>query len=160
MQDAIISVIHSSKNKGEYLDSVDIKRLKHYIQTGDLRVQGAKTISAHAADIVQESVSRSLSSNGTSQASTIGKTRQYAACIRDLDYFLRYAIYAMLAGDTSVLDERVLDGLQETYTLLGVSITSTVKALQCMKDVITDLVGPEVGEEIGIYLDYICESLS
>ena len=161
MQDVILSVILDSKEKGEYLDTTDIKRLRHYIQTGDLRVQGAKELSNNAADIVKESVTRALMSTDTELAKNkIAVSRQYAACIRDLDYFLRYSIYAMLAGDTSILDERVLDGLKETYTTLGVSIKSTIKALQCMKGVTAELVGPDIGHKIGIYFDYICEALS
>jgi len=63
-------------------------------------------------------------------------TRRYAACIRDLDYYLRYATYAMLAGDASILDERVLNGLKETYSSLGVPVVSTIQAIQAIKEVL------------------------
>ena len=86
-------------------------------------------------------------------------TRRYAACIRDLDYFLRYATYAMLAGDPSILDERVLNGLRETYSSLGVPVSTTVQAIQAMKEVTAGLVGPDAGREMGVYLDYICSGL-
>jgi phycoerythrin beta chain len=38
-----------------------------------------------------------------------------------------------LAGDASVLDDRCLNGLKETYAALGVPTTSTVRAVQIMK---------------------------
>ena len=41
-------------------------------------------------------------------------TRRLAACLRDLDYFLRYASYALVAADWKMLDERVLNGLNDT----------------------------------------------
>jgi len=81
-----------------------------------------------------------------------------AACIRDLDYYLRYSTYAMLAGDPSILDERVLNGLKETYNL-GCSHRCD-RAIQAMKEATASLVGPDAGKEMGVYLDYICSGLS
>ena len=72
---------------------------------------------------------------------------------------LRYATYAMLAGDTSILDERVLNGLKETYNSLGVPIGATVQSIQAMKEVTAGLVGPDAGREMGVYFDYICSGL-
>ena len=46
-------------------------------------------------------------------------TRRLAACLRDMDYFLRYASYALVAGDSTILNERVLNGLDDTYKSLG-----------------------------------------
>ena len=46
---------------------------------------------------------------------------------------LRYVTYALLAGDASVLEDRCLNGLKETYTALGVPLQSTARAVQIMK---------------------------
>jgi phycoerythrin beta chain len=59
--------------------------------------------------------------------------RRMAACLRDAEIILRYVTYALLAGDSSVLDDRCLNGLKETYSALGVPTTSTVRAVQIMK---------------------------
>lgn len=48
--------------------------------------------------------------------------RPMAACLRDAEIILRYFTYALLAGDASVLEDRCLNGLKETYTALGVPI--------------------------------------
>ena len=79
-------------------------------------------------------------------------------CIRD-SYYLRYSTYAMLAGDTSILDERVLNGLKETYNSLGVPIGATVQAIQAMKEATAALVGADAGREMAVYFDYICSGL-
>jgi phycobilisome core component len=68
-------------------------------------------------------------------------TRRYAACLRDMDYYLRYASYALVAGDMDVLDERVLEGLRETYNSLGVPIGPTVRGIQIMKDIVKEKTG-------------------
>jgi phycobilisome core component len=55
-----------------------------------------------------------------------------------MDYYLRYATYAMVAADNNVLDERVLQGLRETYNSLGVPIGPTVVGIQIMKDIVKE----------------------
>ncbi|RMF20501.1 MAG: allophycocyanin subunit beta [Cyanobacteria bacterium J083] len=161
MQDAITSVINAADVQGKYLDDSAIQRLKNYFQTGELRVRAANTISANAAAIVKEAVAKSLLYTDTTRpGGNMYTTRRYAACIRDLDYYLRYATYAMLAGDPSILDERVLNGLKETYNSLGVPSGTTVQAIQAMKEVTASLVGPDAGKEMGVYFDYICSGLS
>jgi allophycocyanin beta subunit len=161
MQDAITAVINASDVQGQYLDSSALDKLKGYFQTGELRVRAASVISANAATIVKEAVAKSLLySDITRPGGNMYTTRRYAACIRDLDYYLRYATYAMLAGDASILDERVLNGLKETYNSLGVPVTATVQAIQAMGEVTTGLVGPDAGKEMGTYFSYICSGLS
>jgi phycobilisome core component len=65
-------------------------------------------------------------------------TRRYAACLRDMDYYLRYASYALVAGNMDVLNERVLQGLRETYNSLSVPIGPTVRGIQIMKDIVKE----------------------
>ena len=78
MQDAITNVINQADVQGLYLDG---------------------------SAIIKEAVAKALLySDITSTGGNMYTTRRYAACIRDLDYYLRYATYAMLAGDTSILD--------------------------------------------------------
>ncbi len=161
MQDAITSVINSADVQGKYLDGNAMDKLKNYFKTGELRVRAATTISANASTIVKEAVAKSLLYTDTTRpGGNMYTTRRYAACIRDLDYYLRYATYAMLAGDPSILDERVLNGLKETYNSLGVPVGTTVGAIQSMKEVTASLVGADAGKEMGVYLDYVCSGLS
>jgi allophycocyanin beta subunit len=161
MQDAITAVINSSDVQGKYLDSSSMDKLKAYFQSGELRVRAASAISGNAATIVKDAVAKALLySDTTRPGGNMYTCRRYAACIRDLDYYLRYATYAMLAGDPSILDERVLNGLKETYNSLGVPIGTTVQAVQAMKEVTAGLVGPDAGKEMGVYFDYISSGIS
>ena len=161
MQDAITSVINSSDVQGKYLDQSSMDKLAAYFQTGELRVRAATAIGANASEIVKDAVAKALLySDITRPGGNMYTTRRYAACIRDLDYYLRYSTYAMLAGDPSSLDERVLNGLKETYNSLGVPVGATVQAIQAMKEVTASLVGSDAGKEMGVYFDYICSGLS
>lgn len=138
MRDAVTTLIRSYDSTGRYLDQGALDSLKTYFETGTARVQIATLISANAAAIVKgasgklfETVPELLQPGGNAYT-----TRRYAACLRDMDYYLRYGSYALVAGDPSVLDERVLQGLRETYNSLGVPIAPTVVGIQLMKDMI------------------------
>jgi len=161
MQDAITTLINTSDAQGKYLDDASLDNLQNYFRSGDLRARAAMTVSANASKIVTKTVAKSLLyTDITAPGGNMYTCRRYAACVRDMDYFLRYATYAMLAGDPSILDERVLNGLKETYNSLGVPVGATVRSVQAMKEVTNEMLGAEAGRELGHYFDYICSGLS
>ncbi|MGK7899498.1 MAG: phycocyanin subunit beta, partial [Xenococcus sp. (in: cyanobacteria)] len=61
-------------------------------------------------------------------------SRRMAACLRDMEIILRYVTYATFAGDGSVLEDRCLNGLRETYVALGVPGGSVAEGVSKMKD--------------------------
>ena len=79
--------------------------------------------------------------------------------MRDLDYYLRYASYALVAGNNDVLDERVLQGLRDTYSSLGVPIGPTVQGIQILKQLVFDLVG-DSADWLAAPFDYMTRELS
>ncbi|MGF1568704.1 MAG: allophycocyanin subunit beta [Nodosilinea sp.] len=138
MRDAVTTLIRTYDNTGRYLDQNALDSMKSYFDSGLDRVKAAAVISANASEIVKEAgaalfeqVPELLRPGGNAYT-----TRRYAACLRDMDYYLRYASYALVAGNSDVLDERVLTGLRETYNSLGVPIAPTVMGIQIMKDII------------------------
>jgi allophycocyanin beta subunit len=160
MQDTITAAINPADEKGSYLEGAELEALEKYFRTGELRVKAATKISESAASIISETVAKSLLYGDiTLPGGNMYPTRRYAACLRDLGYFLRYATYAMLAADASILDERVLNGLKETYGSLGVPIEPTIQAIQAMKEVVTSRVGADAGQEMGLYLDHLVAGL-
>ena len=138
MRDAITSLIGTYDVAGRYFDRNAIDTLKSYFETGTSRIQAAAAINGNAAVIVKRAGSQ-LFENLPELIRPGGNaytTRRYAACLRDMDYYLRYATYALVAGNMNVLDERVLQGLRETYNSLGVPIGPTVQGIQIMKDIV------------------------
>nr|YP_010337269.1 allophycocyanin beta 18 subunit [Pseudoerythrocladia kornmannii]QUE28350.1 ApcF [Pseudoerythrocladia kornmannii]UNJ16854.1 allophycocyanin beta 18 subunit [Pseudoerythrocladia kornmannii] len=138
MQDAITSIVNRYDVKGSYLDKMAVDQLSEYFQTGLLRVTVTEFINSKASFVVKEASAQLYSEQpellrpgGNSYT-----TRRYAACLRDLEYYLRYASYAIIAGDTNILNERVLDGLRDTYNSLSVPISPTVRGIQLLKEVI------------------------
>ena len=138
MKDAVTSLIRNYDVSGRYFDRAAMDALQSYFKSGNDRIAVATMVTANAAAIVKtagatlfETVPELLRPGGNAYT-----TRRYSACLRDMDYYLRYASYALVAGDTNVLDERVLQGLRETYNSLGVPIGPTVMGIQIMKDVV------------------------
>jgi len=68
-----------------------------------------------------------------------------AACLRDMEIILRYVTYAIFTGDGSVLDDRCLNGLRETYQALGTPGSSVAVGVQKMKDAALAIVGDRNG---------------
>jgi phycocyanin beta chain len=68
-----------------------------------------------------------------------------AACLRDMEIILRYVTYAIFAGDASVLDDRCLNGLRETYLALGTPGSSVAVGVNKMKDAALAIVGDRNG---------------
>ncbi|MBD2328821.1 allophycocyanin subunit beta [Alkalinema sp. FACHB-956] len=142
MRDAVTSLIRNYDITGRYFDRTAIESLKAYFDTGMARVQAAAVINSNPSAIVKQAASQLFEEvpeliRPSGNAYT---TRRYAACLRDMDYYLRYASYALVAGDSDVLDERVLEGLRETYNSLDVPVGPTVRGIQIMKDIVREQV--------------------
>ena len=165
MRDTVTSLISTYDTTGRYLDRDALDSLKSYFTTGNDRVKAAAWISANAAGIVKdagkalfEQVPELIRPGGNAYT-----TRRYAACLRDMDYYLRYSSYVLVAGDTDVLTERVLNGLRETYNSLEVPIGPTVIGIQIMKDMLKQQLTEQGVEDTAFVdepFDYMTQVLS
>lgn len=145
MRDAVTNLIRNYDLTGRYLDRNGIDQLKSYFESGNARIKTATLINANSASLVKQAavtlfaeLPELISPGGNAYT-----TRRYSACLRDMDYYLRYASYALVAGDMNVLDERVLQGLRETYNSLEVPIAPTVRGIQLLKEMIKDMLANE-----------------
>jgi phycobilisome core component len=165
MRDAVTTLIKNYDVAGRYFDRNAIDSLKSYFESGTARVQAAAVINSNAAAIVKQAGSKLFEElpELIRPGGNAYTTRRYAACLRDMDYYLRYATYALVAGNTNVLDERVLQGLRETYNSLGVPIGPTVRGVQIMKDIVKDQVkaaGIADTSFVDVPFDHITRELS
>ena len=140
MQDAITNILNKYDLTGKYLDTNAINQIEAYFKTGLDRIKAIEFINSRSAKIIKKASNQLyleqpelLRPGGNSYT-----TRRYAACLRDLEYYLRYASYALIAGDNNILNERVLNGLRETYNSLGVPIAPTVRGIQILQNIIQE----------------------
>ncbi|WP_017326220.1 bleomycin hydrolase [Synechococcus sp. PCC 7336] len=113
----------------------DLSGLKAFVAEGNKRLDAVNAVASNASCIVSDAIAGMICENtGLIQAGgNCYPNRRMAACLRDGEIVLRYVTYALLAGDASVLEDRCLNGLKETYAALGVPATSTARAVQIMK---------------------------
>nr|YP_009393048.1 phycocyanin beta subunit [Bostrychia moritziana]ARW61610.1 phycocyanin beta subunit [Bostrychia moritziana] len=165
MLDAFAKVVAQADSRGEFLSNKQLEALEKIVTEGDKRLDTVNKMNSNASAIVTNAA-RALFAEQPQLIQPGGNAytnRRMAACLRDMEIILRYVSYAMLAGDSSVLDDRCLNGLRETYQALGTPGSSVAVAVQKMKEastaLVTDLSGVPSGDcsslvsELGLYFD-------
>nr|YP_010338608.1 phycocyanin beta subunit [Rhodaphanes brevistipitata]UNJ18558.1 phycocyanin beta subunit [Rhodaphanes brevistipitata] len=136
MLDAFAKVIAQADVRGEFLSKSQLDALAAMVADGNKRLDVVNGINSNASAIVTNAA-RALFAEQTQLVQPGGNaytSRRMAACLRDMSIVLRYVSYAMAAGDSSVLDDRCLNGLRETYQALGTPGASVAVAVQKMKE--------------------------
>lgn len=135
MLDAFSRVVVNSDSKAAYVSGSDLQALKTFINDGNKRLDAVNYIVSNSSCIVSDAVSGMICENPglIAPGGNCYTNRRMAACLRDGEIILRYVSYALLAGDSSVLEDRCLNGLKETYIALGVPNNSSVRAVSIMK---------------------------
>jgi phycocyanin beta chain len=136
MLDAFAKVVSQADAKGEFLSAEQLDALTNVVRDGNKRMDVVNRITSNASAIVTDAA-RALFEEQPSLIAPGGNAytnRRMAACLRDMEIILRYVTYAAIAGDSSVLDDRCLNGLRETYQALGTPGSSVAVGVQKMKE--------------------------
>jgi phycocyanin beta chain len=136
MLDAFARVVSQADARGEYLSTSQLDALSAVVSGANKRLDAVNRITSSASAIVAEAA-RSLFAEQPQLIAPGGNaytSRRMAACLRDMEIILRYVTYATIAGDASVLDDRCLNGLRETYQALGTPGASVAVGVKKMKD--------------------------
>ena len=165
MLDAFAKLVAQADARGEFLSSNQLESLSAMIADGNKRLDIINKINSNSSAIITNAA-RALFAEQPQLVQPGGNaytSRRMAACLRDMEIVLRYISYSMVAGDSSVLDDRCLNGLRETYQALGTPGTSVAVAIQKMKEasiaLASDRAGVSVGDcssliaELGSYFD-------
>jgi len=136
MFDAFTKVVSQSDARGEFLTTGQLDALSSMVAESNKRMDTVNRITSNASSIVANAA-RSLFAEQPQLIAPGGNaytSRRMAACLRDMEIILRYVTYAIFAGDASVLDDRCLNGLRETYLALGTPGASVATGVQKMKE--------------------------
>jgi len=134
--DVFARVVSQADTRGAYLTSSQLDALSAVVAAGSKRIDVVNRITGSSSTIVANAA-RALFAEQPSLIAPGGNAytnRRAAACLRDMEIILRYVTYAIFAGDSSILDDRCLNGLRETYLALGVPGASVAVGVQKMKD--------------------------
>lgn len=165
MLDAFAKVVSQADARGEYLSTAQLDALSAMVSDSNKRMDAVNRITGNSSTIVANAA-RALFAEQPQLIAPGGNaytSRRMAACLRDMEIILRYITYATFAGDASVLDDRCLNGLKETYLALGTPGTSVAVGVKKMKEaavaIINDSNGITRGDcsalvsEVGSYFD-------
>ncbi|AFY77286.1 MAG: bleomycin hydrolase [Hydrococcus sp. C42_A2020_068] len=135
MLDAFSRAVINADSKTACIGGEELASLRSFIAQGNKRLDAVNAIASNASCCVSDAIAGMICENtGLIQAGgNCYPNRRMAACLRDGEIILRYVTYALLAGDASVLDDRCLNGLKETYVALGVPLQSAARAVSIMK---------------------------
>lgn len=138
MNDAFIRIINQADVTGRFLNASELDALSRLQNSGQRRIKVVTYVAKNSSSIISDALYALVAEQPglIAPGGGIDTTRKMAACLRDMEIILRYITYAMLCGDTSVLEDRCLNGLRETYISLGVSRALVAAAIQKMKEVI------------------------
>lgn len=172
MFDAFTKVVSQADARGEFLSAGQIDALSKIVADSNKRMDCVNRITSNASTIVT-SAARDLFAEQPQLIQPGGNAytnRRMAACLRDMEIILRYVTYAIFTGDASVLEDRCLNGLRETYVALGVPGASVATGVQKMKDAAVAIVNNPTGitpgdcsalaSEIASYFDRAASAVS
>ena len=172
MLDAFSRSVVSADAKTAAVGAGDIAALRQYVAEGNKRLDAVNAITSNASCIVSDAVTGMICENtGLIQAGgNCYPNRRMAACLRDMEIILRYVTYSAFTGDASVMEDRCLNGLRETYLALGTPGASVAAGVNLMKDaalvIVNDKAGIAAGDcaslssEIGTYFDRAAASVA
>ncbi len=136
MLDAFAKVVSQADAQGAFLSMEQLDALTNIVKDGNKRMDAVNRITSSASSIVTNAA-RALFEEQPQLIAPGGNAytnRRMAACLRDMEIILRYVTYAAIAGDSSVLDDRCLNGLRETYQALGTPGSSVAAGVAKMKE--------------------------
>lgn len=136
MLDAFAKVVSQADARGEYISASQLDALSAMVADGNKRMDAVNRITSNASAIVANAA-RALFAEQPQLIAPGGNaytSRRMAACLRDMEIILRYITYSTFSGDASVLEDRCLNGLRETYLALGTPGASVAVGVQKMKE--------------------------
>ncbi|NJK51528.1 MAG: phycocyanin subunit beta [Leptolyngbyaceae cyanobacterium SU_3_3] len=165
MLDAFAKVVSQADARGDYLSAAQLDALGAMVAEGNKRMDTVNRITSNSSTIVANAA-RALFAEQPGLIAPGGNaytSRRMAACLRDMEIILRYITYAIFAGDSSILDDRCLNGLRETYLALGTPGASVAVGVNKMKEAAIAIANDQNGitrgdcaslmSEVGSYFD-------
>ena len=136
MFDAFAKVVSQADSRGAYISASQIAALSAMVAESNKRMDTVNRITSNSSAIVANAA-RALFAEQPALIAPGGNaytSRRMAACLRDMEIVLRYVTYAIYSGDASILEDRCLNGLRETYLALGTPGASVAVGISKMKD--------------------------
>ncbi len=157
----VSQVILKADDELRYPSNGELKSIADFLQTGNIRVSIAETLTESENKIVEQSSRKlwQLRPDFIAAGGNAYGQKQRAQCLRDYGWYLRLVTYGILAGDTDPIESIGLIGAREMYNSLGVPMPGMVAAMRCMKEVSLSLLSAEEADIAEPYFDYLIQGM-
>lgn len=158
----VSQVILQADDELRYPSSGELKSLKEFLNTGELRMNIAATLAENEKKIVEQASKQLFKQHPEYRApgGNASGQKQYNQCLRDYGWYLRLVTYGVIAGDKEPIEKIGLIGVREMYNSLNVPVPGMVDAIVCLKDASLGLLSIEEAQETAPYFDYIIQAMS
>lgn len=147
--------------EARYLSPGELDRIKAFVTSGAARVRIAEVLSGARESLVKQAGQKLFQQRPdlVSPGGNAYGEQMTAACLRDLDYYLRLVTYGIIAGDSTPIEEIGVIGAREMYKSLGTPVDAVAQGIRGLKDAASGLLSAEDAAEAGAYFDYLAGAL-
>jgi allophycocyanin alpha subunit len=148
--------------EARYLSPGELERIKAFVGSGESRLRIAEAIAGSRERIVKEAGDQLFQKRPdiVSPGGNAYGEEMTAACLRDMDYYLRLVTYGIVAGDVTPIEEIGLVGAKEMYKSLGTSLDALAEGIRQMKNTAISMMSGSDASEAAAYFDYVIGGLS
>lgn len=135
----------------------ELEQIKILAQSGARRLRLAQALTANREGIIKQAGSQLFQRRPdiVSPGGNAYGQEMTATCLRDMDYYLRLITYAVVAGDSTPIEEIGVIGVRQMYRSLGTPIEAVVESVRAMKNVTSTMMSGEDAGVAGAYFDYL-----
>lgn len=129
-------LLTANASSGRYLSDNQLNEVERFLQLGSDRLEAARFFTNNSSTLVADSLRKFIDQHSAlvGTGGILNDQAKLAACIRDLDLFLRFISYTVIAGDSAILEYNLLNGMREVYTSLGVSLSLMITAIRLLQN--------------------------
>lgn len=148
--------------EARYLSPGELDQIKSFASGGAQRLRVANALSENRERIVKQAGSQLFQKRPDviSPGGNAYGEDMTAACLRDMDYYLRLVTYGVVSGDVTPIEEIGIIGAREMYRSLGTPLDAIVESVREMKSASLALLGGQDADEASFYFDYVIGALS
>jgi allophycocyanin alpha subunit len=148
--------------EARYLSPGELERIKSFVVAGESRLRIAEALAGSRERIVKEAGDQLFQKRPdvVSPGGNAYGEQMTAACLRDLDYYLRLVTYGIVAGDATPIEEIGLVGAKEMYKSLGTPLEALAEGVRQMKNIAISMMSGSDASEVAAYFDYVIGGLS
>jgi allophycocyanin-B len=154
----ITSTIAIADREARYLTIGELHNLRDFFTAGQQRLRIAKILAANTPMIINQGTQRFWQSRPITPSNS-GNPTYRASCLRDQSWYMRLVTYALVEGDSKIIDTVGIQGAQAMYISLGIPLANLVECMRCLKESALALLSLEDAAMAAPYFDYIISGL-